>query len=236
MSCSEPFIAIPIPGPLIHLGHMPLSLLYASSICFDYYICCCTSIPYHKYKHCLTVFHLLLPLIAEPINTAWTTVYIAYPWFLATVGVYVSRIHNKQHLSAQNWLRLIIVEGLGDKNQVENVQLDSIRKIVNVLCGLAFSRLFLKRFLPVNPQLLCEYPWYSFKSVYLCLLMGIKGYILMNCSSLGMAAIQAISGIKTVEVFNQPFLATRYVVYISNTTSKLKTFVVFKISGVVVGI
>ncbi|CAO3704039.1 unnamed protein product [Rhizopus stolonifer] len=208
MSCFKPMIDISVWGPLFHLNHTSLCFIYTISLYIDYYIICHSCITYQKYKYGLMLFHLVLPLIFSPVQPAYITSYIAYPWFMTALGTYVVKVH-KQSTSFQTWFKSIVLEGLTDlKPSGETAQFGAARKVLNVVSGLAFAQVFLNPLLPLDPHVLCQYPWYSTKSMYYSVLMGFKGYMLMNCSALCLAVIQLVSGIDTIQVFNRPFLAT----------------------------
>ncbi|KAG1172966.1 hypothetical protein G6F70_006143 [Rhizopus microsporus] len=202
-----PYIHIPIPGPILHLDHLTLVCIYIGCILVDYFICCCTSIPYHKYKLWLATFHILMPILVAPLAKGWTTSYIAVPWLIASAGVYVAEKY-KRTLTLTAWFKTAFIECMATNPQGDQIRRRGVQRLLRILLGLAICRYMITPLLPEVPQILFQYPWYSIPGVYYTFLMGFKGYLLMNASTVSLSVIQTTCGIDLLEPFDKPFLAT----------------------------
>lgn len=222
---TKPLIDIPIPGPFILLGIFPLTLLYIAIVCFDYYLYCQTSIPYQKYKNWHCLFHVLIPFIFSPKLHQLSTVFQAFPWFVASVGAYSSQLYKYQQLkldgppqSFKAYLISIGIEGLAQQpNRQPNgttltkrqVRIEGLRRLLNDVIAMALASKFLTPLLLQDPNTLFSLNWYSMQCIWFGFLMGFKGYTLMLCTDIGLAIGQIMSGFRILHVFDLPFLASR---------------------------
>lgn len=231
-----PLISIPIPGPFLLLDIIPLTLIYATVAYFDYYLYCQTSIPYQKYKNWHRLFHVSIPFLVAPKLHATSTSFIAYSWFTASVGSYASELYKKRQQqqlyqklekegtavvekqSFKVWIKSVGMEGLAESPErqpngttctVEQVRKEGLKRILLGGVIMALASIFLTPLLLEDPPEMFTMHWYSPRCIYYGLLMGLKGYSLMVSNDMILAMFQVILGVRVMQVFRFPFLATR---------------------------
>ncbi|CEI95434.1 hypothetical protein RMCBS344292_09620 [Rhizopus microsporus] len=148
-----------------------------------------------------------MPILVAPRAKGWTTSYIAVPWLITSAGVYVAEKY-KRTLTLTAWFKTAFIECMATDPQGDQIRRRGVQRLLRILFGLAICRYVINPLLPEVPQTLFQYPWYSIPSVYYTFLMGFKGYLLMNASTVSLSAIQTICGIDLLEPFDKPFLAT----------------------------
>ncbi|KAI7889853.1 uncharacterized protein EV154DRAFT_513103 [Mucor mucedo] len=215
----KPMIDISIPGPYIQLDIVPLTLFYMVISYLDYYLYCRTTLTFSKYKHWHRLYHLILPFLFAPKRQAFSTAFIAFPWFVASVGAYSAQLYKYQQLklegppqSFKDYVISVGIEGLSsqgpEENKQEGVRVEGVRRVLNHIIIMALGKALLTPILLHDPKLLLAMPWYSWNGIWFGFLMGFKGYTLMLCTDMGLATIQILTGVSTLHVFNRPFLAS----------------------------
>lgn len=224
---SKPLINISVPGPYFLLDNFSLVLIYATAVLADYYICCRTSIPYQKYKKYHVLFHILLPFLFGPKDNIFSTPFITFPWFVASVGTYASQKYKYQQSkndvsgppqSLLSWLKSIGVEGFLQKLDRQpngttltnnQVRIEGVKRLIQTATVMILGNEFITPLLLEDPNTLFTLRWYTTQSIYYGFLMGLKGYTLMVFSDIISSICQIVTGYRTLEVFNKPFLASR---------------------------
>lgn len=214
--------AIPVPGPLVSLDFISISLFYSLIIYYDYYLYCCTSIPYQKYKHWQRIFHIAIPFIVAPKFHGVSTLFIAYPWFFASVGAYTSQLYKKnknpQQQTFKQWIISIGMEGFaqsqdkqanGDATIAKEIRIEGVKRVVTCAVAMALGHFLVNPFLLEDPTDFLTFRWYSFDGLYNGFLIGFKGYTLFLSNDMAFATAQVITGIRVMHAFNLPFMATR---------------------------
>lgn len=221
MNYTKPLIEIPIPGPFILLGIVPLTLLYIVVSCLDYYLYCHINTPYAKYKHWHRLYHVMLPFVFAPKIHQTSTAFIAFPWFIASVGAYSSQLYKYQQAKLKggppqgliDYVICIGIEGLAQKTdrvqKPKEIRIEGVRRLLNNVIVMGLGTKFLTPMLLENPKTLFTFPWYSLQCIWFGFLMGFKGYTLMLSTDIGLAVGQIITGVSVLHVFDLPFLATR---------------------------
>lgn len=221
----KPFISIPIPGPIISLSPIPLLIMYTFVAYFDYYLFCRTSIPYQKYKNWLRIFHIIIPLLVASKAHAFSTPFISFPWFIASVGSYTSLLYKEEqvkaekqsHQSFKEWMKSVAIEGLtrsedvqanGDADTKRQIRIEGMKRVVVCTLTNVIAHFLLNPFLLEHPEDFLKFPWYSVDCMYYGFLIGLKGYILFLSNDLISGAAQAVTGTRLMHLFNKPFMAT----------------------------
>lgn len=212
---TKPLLNLSIPGPWIELDILPLTLFYVLITYFDYYLYCRTTYSFSKYKHWHQLYHLFIPFFFAPKRQAFSTAFIAFPWFVASVGAYSAQLYKYQQFKLngpQSWKAYVIsigIEGLSSQEKQDNVRMEGVKRLLNHAIIMALGKTLLTPILLPDPTMLFYMPWYTWNSIWFGFLMGFKGYTLMLCTDMGLAIGQILTGVPTLHVFNRPFLASR---------------------------
>jgi hypothetical protein len=149
-----------------------------------------------------------MPILVAPRAKGWTAFYTTVPWLITSTGVYVAEKY-KRTLTLTAWLKTAFIECMATDPQGDQIRRRGAQRLLRIIFGLAICRYVINPLLPEVPQTLFQYPWYSISSVYYTFLMGFKGYLLMNASTVSLSVIQTTCGIDLLEPFDKPFLSTR---------------------------
>lgn len=225
---SKPLINISVPEPLLSLDILPLVIIYVIGVLFDYYLYCRTSISYEKYKNWHRLLHVSIPFLIAPKNRSVYTPFIAFPWFVASVGAYASQKYKYRQLKGDisastpqtlsSWLKSIGVDGFAQRSDRQpdgatltnkQVRMEGVKRTIQVIFVMAFGSHFITPLLLQDPATMFTIPWYSARGIYYGFLMGVKGYTLMVSNDILSSICQIVTGYRVLEVFNKPLLSTR---------------------------
>lgn len=225
-SASKPLIEIPVYGPIVSLDVVPLIIFYGVVSYFDYYLYCRTSIPYQRYKNWQLIFHIIIPFLVGSKVHALSTLFISWPWFIASVGSRTSirfkdkqlKVEKQSHLSYKEWMKSVAIEGLtrnqdvqanGDPRIKKQIRFEGMKRVVTCASTIAAGHFFLNPFLLEHPEDFLKFPWYSLHCVYYGFLIGFKGYTLFLSNDLTLGVVQILTGVRLMHLFNKPFMTTR---------------------------
>jgi hypothetical protein len=220
-----PLINIPVAGPFYQLGIFPLTAVYSLIVYVEYLLFCKTSIPYQQYKNWCRLFHIILPIILAPDHFATITSFVAFPWFVASVGAYSAELYKEKHRKEnqtvpqtfKEWIISIGREGFSESALQPNgltmpksdIRMEGLQRVAIDLFGLLLANQLLNPLLLDKPRDLLAFPWYSSNNIYYGSLMGLKGCSLMIVNDLQLCIYQMIFGVRTIRLFNMPMLSTR---------------------------
>ncbi|KAI8362825.1 hypothetical protein BD560DRAFT_404215 [Blakeslea trispora] len=198
---------IPLPSPKVVPGSYLLGL-YTCMLGTDYFLLR-HQLPIGKriIRISIVAAHAVVPLVIispfQPNNVAFA----ALPWFLASYSAYLP----SEHLTMKQWIKALSQTVIDSSRPAKPSE--GFWKLVRGVTKLVALTVLVDQWLPSKPQEIFQYPYFSTTSFINTFLFGVKAYLILGASDILAGVVEIVSGKRIIDVFDAPYLATRYVIF-----------------------
>lgn len=206
---SSPLLNIDLPSPIV-IPTLHLTGLYACMLGIDYVLLRHQDKLYiskSTLKASMTVIHAIVPLgIVSPYlpnNVGFATI----PWFLASYSAYLPT----SQFTLKEWIKELY-STIVDRTPVAPeypIKRMGLMKCLRGIAKLSILYFGIEPLLPIMPDEMLDYPWFSKQSLLDTFLFGLKAYLVLGGVDVTSGLAQAVTGWRMTDMFNNPLLSTR---------------------------
>ncbi|KAI9023847.1 hypothetical protein CLU79DRAFT_700843 [Phycomyces nitens] len=216
-------IDILLPEPF-YLSSSSLFCLYTAVIALDYLTLLNEKklpITPTKLRLIITAVHIVLPLIFITHSIKTNLFFAGIPWAVAsfTACLPLDKITLSDWAWAQTSVLLdpsVATPSNATIREIYNTatsqalaaRMHGIAKVLRGFAKLMGMKYILDPLLPLDPSSVLSLPWFSKTSLIMTVLFGVKAYLTIGMTDIGLGFTQFILGIPLIDIFNSPILAT----------------------------
>ncbi|KAI9264984.1 hypothetical protein BDA99DRAFT_507384 [Phascolomyces articulosus] len=219
----KPWIDITLPEPII-LSYFQLILFYFTLLLIDYILLSNERrIPMRavQLRVTMAIVHATIPQFIVSNHVVANLFFAAMPWFMLTYCATLPLEHISIQEAYDSFMTIMIdqerLQKIDNGKEKKKITIHSARKetlkygCTKILRGV-IKWIFLFRciepLLPENNSYLLSLPWFSWKSMELTLLYGIKGYCFLGIVDIGMGIEEIVLGTPLVDLFDSPIISS----------------------------
>lgn len=159
----------------------------------------------------IATYHFFIPIFFASKYDFGNISFMLHPWSTAAQIVYLT----KSKMGFTDWLTMMIktVTFQDDSPTTDSpreIRLKGLQKVVRGVAKYVFMKVALDGILPPDLSDLLALPFYSSKAMFITYILAVRIYCMMSCVDIIMGFMQAVFMIRFNDIFDNPFLATRY--------------------------
>ena len=205
---TSPLLNIDLPQPYV-IPTLQLAGLYTCMLGVDYVLLYnrkrLVFISKNALGIAMTVVHAMVPLTVVSPIPANNVAFAALPWFLASYSAYLPT----ETFTVKQWIKALYDTVVDRDADVSRVHRKGLVKAARGVAKLAALHFGVEPLLPLMPDDMLRYPWFSRESLGDTFLFGLKAYLILGVVDITSGLAQALTGWCMVDMFDSPLLATR---------------------------
>jgi len=159
----------------------------------------------------IATYHFLIPIFFASKHDFGNITFMLHPWSIAAQIIFLSSSSMTVKEYSQTLLKAaVFLDDSPTTKTHQQIRLDGMKKVVRGLAKLAFMKIALDGILPEDLSDLLALPFYSPRAMFLTYVLAVRIYCMMSIVDIPMGVLQATLLIRFHDLFDNPFLATRY--------------------------
>lgn len=159
----------------------------------------------------IATYHFFIPIFFASKYDFGNISFMLHPWSMAAQIIFLSTstVTLKEYLQTLLKVALFLDDSPTTRTQ-QQIRLDGIKKIARGFSKLLFMKIALDGILPDDLSDLLAMPFYSPRAMLITYVLAVRIYCMMSLVDIPMGVLQATLLIRFHDLFDNPFLATRY--------------------------
>lgn len=162
-------------------------------------------------KTFIATYHFFIPIFFASKYDFGNISFMLQPWTFAAQIVFLS---NSSVTLREYIPKLIKIAIFQDDSPTimtnQQIRLDGLKKIIRGIVKFSFMKIALDGILPDDLSDLLALPFYSPKALFITYILAFRIYCMISLVDIFMGTVQAVFLIRFHDLFDNPFLATRY--------------------------
>lgn len=159
----------------------------------------------------IAIYHFFIPIFFASKYDFGNISFMLHPWSMAAQIIFLSTssVPLTEYLQTLLKVTLFLDDSPSAKTQ-KQIRLDGVKKIARGFAKLLFMKVALDGILPKDLSDLLAMPFYSPRAMFITYVLAVRIYCMMSIVDILMGVLQATLLIRFHDLFDNPFLATRY--------------------------